>query len=652
MKKIKPFLNSVLLRKSTIFIAGFVSILTLIQAFFLKDGRSVLNELQGLLPHSFFLGYLTVAHVLTMMVVAIILYQLRAHWLKHPFFLKKTHQALFKKNKLILILFAVLLLAQLVVLDEKRVINYPREEWDEIFAFNISMNLNKQPFEYGFVDTYQQILANIYYKTFDSVGRSHSLQSYNNMRLLLKNKFGDVANNDRGITDRYSIFLSRKIHLYASMGLLFLLGYYLLYQFGASAFPFLIMILAFVQIPIFQEQVYQSLPNAQVTIIAGWLTVFLFLFITKNKSKYLMYAYLTYLAGLNIKIDILLYLAPIGLLFLIQEYDRFKKSKKKINIENGLKLIKTYLPFISIFFSVTIWLLVILNPKLFLRPLDFFLIQWHEITLHSSVPVNFNRNFSALINFYKNNFYYFAVLPVFVLLSGLISKKNLLTLCFLLVIPLLGQWLIATKAEPLYLRYYMTSMLSIYLVFGAALFLLTQSKPKILQILSYVVCAVIAMGILWNSAQSLKGWGRYYADAKPLQGFAPNISRNQAVDQVLKLIKENPQRYEKVVLVDQHAFIDVRRLLLNKADYRFMNIDNYQEILSTPSSKRRLILFCPLGLEQLSPDYYRYGDYQNYARTLGRYPKLFEYGRKGSHLRAIDESPIGTDHETYIIEMR
>jgi hypothetical protein len=645
-------LGNGLLRKSTLWIAGFVSILTLIQAFFLKDGRSVLNELQGLLPHSFFLGYLTVAHVLTMIIVATILYQLRAHWLKHPFFLKKTHQALFKKNKLILILFAVLLLAQLVVLDEKRVINYPREEWDEIFAFNISMNLNKQPFEYGFVDTYQQILANIYYKTFDSVGRSHSLQSYNNMRLLSKNKFGDVANNDRGITDRYSIFLSRKIHLYASMGLLFLLGYYLLYQFGASAFPFLIMILAFVQIPIFQEQVYQSLPNAQVTVIAGWLTTFLFLFITKNKSKYLMYAYLTYLTGLNIKIDILLYLAPIGLLFLIQEYDRLKKSKKKINIENGLKLIKTYLPFISIFFSVTILLLVSLNPKLFLRPLDFFLIQWHEITLHSSVPVNFNRNFSALIDFYKNNFYYFAVLPVFVLLSGLISKKNLLTLCFLLVIPLLGQWLIATKAEPLYLRYYMTSMLSIYLVFGAALFLLTQSKPKILQILSYVVCAVIAMGLLWNSAQSLKGWGHYYREAKSMQGFAPNISRNQAADQVIQLIKQNPQRYETTVLVDQHAFIDVRRLLLNKIEYRFINIDNYQEILNSPSAKRRLVLFCPLGLEQLSPDYYRYGDYQNYARTLGRYPKLFEYGRKGSHLRAIDESPIGTDHETYIIEIR
>jgi hypothetical protein len=121
MKKIKPFLNTVLLRKSTIFIAGFVSILTLVQAFFLKDGRSVLNELQGLLPHSFFLGYLTVAHVLTMIIVATILYQLRTHWLKHPFFLKKTHQTIFKKNKMILLLFAVLLLAQLVVLDEKRV---------------------------------------------------------------------------------------------------------------------------------------------------------------------------------------------------------------------------------------------------------------------------------------------------------------------------------------------------------------------------------------------------------------------------------------------------------------------------------------------------------------------------------------------------
>ena len=106
--------------------------------------------------------------------------------------------------------------------------DYPYEtgSWDEIATYNTSrvvFHKNSTRFyQYGSLDTGQQLIANWWYDNFDIVGKAHPVKHFSNSvkqsffddQLAKKPKIWEhpYFRHFRGLSDRYQIFISRHIH--------------------------------------------------------------------------------------------------------------------------------------------------------------------------------------------------------------------------------------------------------------------------------------------------------------------------------------------------------------------------------------------------------------------------------------------------------
>jgi hypothetical protein len=457
-----------------------------------------------------------------------------------------------------------------------------------------------------------------------------------------------LGNADRGIGDRSPLFISRKIHLYVCYGSLLLMGLFLIYQFKALAWPFLVCILVYTRTPLFLSQSIQSLPNALLSITAGWITIFLLSYLMKKETSYLVLAYLAYLMGLNIKVDILLYIIPI--LFL-----------SALHIKNKIKLfrlseIKKYFsknwPVITLLWSLTIFALVLFNPKLFFRPYDFFMIQANELFLHTSEQVDRRANFSALVQVYLTHFGAWFILGGGLLIAFFEKnlRKYIPLICLLLAIPLLGHVLVSLKAQPLYPRYFLASLSSLYLGLAALLMVFLSSKKRFYIGVTVAASIFLMAGFFYSFIPDLKNYGALYRSYAASGGFAPEYSRNEATHFIIEQVKKNKFKNSKI-LIDQYAYIDIRRFALNQIEVEYVNLENYQKLIKNQTGPV-FVIFSPAQLDGFEEPAYKRIEYKRYVAALENLPQLRSFGRTDVKMQIVGESPVAPNDQVFVAVLK
>jgi hypothetical protein len=110
----------------------------------------------------------------------------------------------------------------------------------------------------------------------------------------------------------------------------------------------------------------------------------------------------------------------------------------------------------------------------------------------------------------------------------------------------------------------------------------------------------------------------------------PSHSRNQAVLEVRRLLRSG--NFERVVVVDQHGYLDVGALLRDQVKVELVHMGNYEEVLRGLTCARPCLLLqapgeyanAPRWVKKWSDDEQR--SYDRYAAALANFPRLAGWG--------------------------
>ena len=369
--------------------------------------------------------------------------------------------------------------------------DYPYESWDEVAQYNSSRVIFHEEgiWTYGSLDMGQQLIANWWYDNFDIVGKAHPVKSFSNSvkqsflddQLTKKTKRWQNSGFRyfRGLSDRYPIFISRHIHFVVLSLLILGLIVLLNVEFGTAGAVAALVFLQFLFLKEFQIEAVRALPSMQNVILMTILTIFLVKVIDKGLYKYIIFSLVIFAAGLNLKIDCLFFIFPLGFAISSALY-KYKKQ--------GLEIKKKVLVLVTIFISS----LFLFKPSLFWQPVTEIklllqLLFYHTgKTTSSSNLMVFNdfvsNNISQLFNLGDGRSIYaiFFLIICALLFVYLFRKKETRHFSLIPAVALLQILFVCTSAKTLYPRYFLYGWSLLFLSVGISFgqfFNQLQKKP-------------------------------------------------------------------------------------------------------------------------------------------------------------------------------
>ena len=573
--------------------------------------------------------------------------------------------------RLVLIAGFGLLLALQVMLNAALIErDAPYESWDEVTTYNGARVLAGPTanwiYRYGTLDTALQLAALDYFLTFDPAGAGYRHIAYaNNDPGSLNDEFyafRDIQPNElgyayfRGIDDHRPIALSRWLHFATFYGLVALAGLLCIRLLGMEAVWLLLPMLCLTLGTEVFEQAAISLPNGINAVLSFSIVAALCLAGTLGRPRLLYLAAALLAVALNFKVDMAPVGIVLGLALLLQDRQ-----------DGWRPVLRRCLTAAMIFVLV----LIATDPLLIIDPaaaVKFLVPPVHHMAGDTGPSVRFFGNLVLLAQLLKwdllPNALQFWVptiaLPIVLFLATAIvifllrrrpALLRLLLLPALAVLLLWGPSLLLT--QDYYGRYALNGVAALYALAGVALLGFRRSADPTARRLA-VVLALLLLGqyavlgrdgilharqaeaadrmVLWGEGNS--GWS---------QEQTRNIVEWRAVDTFVA------GGYSQVVLVDQHAYLDLRPLRLAGLTPVFVNLDTLDHVLATlDPAAPHLLVYSP-GSYGTDPTWWRpwmlrwspeiEHRYDGYRATVEGFPVLYDTG--GPAQRLLWTGPVG-----------
>jgi hypothetical protein len=571
----------------------------------------------------------------------------------------------------------LLLLHFLPLFLQYTLVGYPYEDFDEIATFNSSRVLSSPEsyrcYRYGTLDTARFIAANFYYQYFDPIGKVNPTHTFSNNRPASLDDpffvFREAAENPptlgpdycyfRGVNDRESILIARRIYVVsvfiATTVLVFLLLYY--FREKSSLLP-LAPVLLLCNFDFFSDAAWAR-PNAFIGVCALTIFFLLFSFITKGKQSALYLACGFVALGTAHKIDFLFYSLPVAMVALVAPLSNERPFRRMASIAAAC-LLAFLLPLLCF------WPMLMISPVAELTP--------HIKVLLAIGAAASARNWSARINefaefarhaFHMDSSAWSAMsrntipmavafsLPFLFLTCTTVPFRTRLTLFALALFGPLHWSYIYMNAWMIVPRYMLSGMAFLMATIFCVMHIWVSSGIRWQRMLA----------VLLGLSTALEGY-RLHQDSRFMvrlaegslatgRGLWEDNTRNMAVRRTVKLFQSG--RFSNVVLVDQHSYIDLRYLIMNDLQPRYVHAGNFADILSTlPTGKTYLLLFTPgetsppvgsmATLTSEDPSFSR--SYQEYRKTAEALPLLDEFGT--TQFYVLDWGPIGATQRTQV----
>ncbi len=563
--------------------------------------------------------------------------------------------------------FGLLLALQAVLHAPMIARDAPYEGWDEVTTYNGARVLSgptaNWAYRYGTLDSLLQLAALDYFLSFDPAGAEYRHISYaNNDPGSLNDEFyvfQGIQPNElgyayfRGIDDHRPIALSRGLHFAAFYGLVALAGLLWIGLLGAESVWLLLPMLGLtLGAEVFLQAAF-SLPNAINALLSFGIVAALCLARALDRPRLLYLAAALLAIGLNFKIDI----APLGLvlgLALLQD----RRAGVRAVLRRGLMA--------GLVFALV---LVAADPLLVIDPVaavKFLLPPVHHAAGDVGAAQKFFDNLLALARAVKwdllpKTLQYpvpTLVLPVVLLLAAAVvifllrRRPALLRPLLLPALAVLLLWAVPlVLTQDYYERYALNGIAALYALAGIALLEFRRSADPTARRLAAVAAllllgqyAVMARdGIL--QARETAGIDRMVLWGEGNSGWSQEHTRNivewHAIDTVLA------GGYSRTVLVDQHAYLDLRPLRLAGLNPVFVNFATLDQTLATLDPAPHLLLYSP-GSYRTDPAWWRpwmsrwspetEQRYEAYRAVIEGFPVLQDTG--GSAQRLLWTGPV------------
>jgi len=545
----------------------------------------------------------------------------------------------------------------------------PYEGWDEVATYNGARVLTgptaNWAYRYGTLDTLLQLVALDYFQTFDPAGAEYPHIAYaNNDPGSLNDAFyafRGLQPEDlgyayfRGIDDHRPIALSRWLHFAAFYGLVALAGLLWIGLLGAEAIWLLLPMLCLtLGTEVFLQAAF-SLPNAINTILSFGIVASLCLARALDRPRLLYLAAALLAVALNFKIDML----PLGVvlgLALLQDRRAGLRPVLRRCLMAGM---------------VFVGALIATDPLLIIDPaaaLKFLLPPVHHAAGNTGPAERFVGNLLPFARALKWDLLPEAIqfwvptiiLPVVLLLAAAIVVfllRRRPALLRPLLLPVLAAFLLwlppLLLTQDYYERYVLNGVAALYALAGLALLGFRRSGDPIARRLAAVM-ALLLLGqyVVLGRNGILQAGQAAAADRMVLwgegnSGWSQDQTRNlvewHAVDTFLA------GGYDRTVLVDQHAYLDLRPLRLAGLTPVFVNLDTLDQVLATLDPAAPHLLLYSIGNYEPDPAWWRpwmsrwssetERRYDAYRAVIDGFPVLYDTGGPAQQL--LWTGPVG-----------
>lgn len=472
----------------------------------------------------------------------------------------------------------------------------PYEGWDEIATYNTARLPSTPkavwpPYHYGSLESFTQFLGLQYFLWFDPGGYAFEHYNYsNNDPESLNDRFfvyKKITPKDflygyfRGVDDHRPIFLSRELHFYACYALVGVTGILSIALLAVEAIWLIVPMLCLTVTAEAFLQAALALPNMINTLLSFVIVVLIGFAMKTRQAAPLYLASAAIAVAFNFKIDVVPLGAILGLALIW-----CGASRGFI-----LTIRRAVIAFLTTLIATNPWMLI--DPRMWL---------WWLTLLdnRSNQPLSqtVSYNLSVFIGHLKTHMLPAAwqdhvpspVLPL-ALLGGVavvtVALRREPSVLRRLIVPglaVLVLWLAPiTVVRQYYPRYDLNGLAALYALIALALLSLSRHGGRfgrglaalILAVLVGQYCVMAGDGVALASRAAVGGLIVAGDDHEVFaKGQSRNIIELQAVDKVLA------GGFDRTVLVDQHAYLDLRLLRLSGLDTAYVNMDTLDDVLA------------------------------------------------------------------------
>jgi hypothetical protein len=536
----------------------------------------------------------------------------------------------------------------------------PYEGWDEVATYNTARVLSgpsaASVYRYGTLDTAIQVVANQYYLLFDPTGPQYRHYSYaNNDYGSLNDEFyyydqvkpGEMGfNYFRGIDDHRPIFISRTLHFGVFYALLAAAGLLWIAALGDEAIWLMLPMLCLTVNREVFEQTAQALPGGINTILSFAIVALVALAVEIERDRFLVLAAVGLALALNFKVDTapLVVISGLGLVWRAARLGPGAGSRLGLAVAGA--------------FVVT---LVAAKPDLLCAPEQLRDWLWPPIAgTDRSLLATLGHNSLALLRDLKADMLPDAwlitvptlVLPA-VLLAGaaavavLLRRESVLPRLIVPALAVILLWLVPVAVATQYFgRYELNGLGAFYALLGMALLGLRRHGGLAGRRLA-VAAAVLLVGQYGLLASQGAASAAYLAAQNSLvvwgegnSGYSVGHSRTMIEWRAVNTLLDGG--YDRTILVDQHAYLDLRVLRLAGLVPVYVNMDTLDTVLARlDRSIPHLLLYSPASWDT-DPAWWQPWmsvwpadldrRYDAYLAELSAFPVLDQIGEKTQHL--------------------
>lgn len=576
-------------------------------------------------------------------------------------------RALLQKS-ILCVLFAIILLIQGSAHSWEVWRGRPSESWDEVTTYNVVRVLRGDDlgvFSYGSLSRLLEWSALEYYRYFDPDGRTHFSDSWSNQvretfadPMLVFHAKGDLANKvygyHRGIDDRQPIFLARQVYLAVTYLFALALGWAAIVAVGwRSVFPLMALLLLTVS-PVMYAETALALPNAINTVLTFGIAFFAMLFGIRRERHWLWVSIACLALGSNFKPDILFYGAVPAIVLLLT----IARDGIGAVFRTGLRAAALY---IAIF--------VVTCPRLWIAPVTDLRVRYHQILdkISGGNGQDMRHNFAALLRFLGNTILWPAGGWVaLILLGGVFLGLVVLgwrerRLSYVIATAgfaagALGWSIIVLRNSFFWDRYLLNGWAAVLASSAIALLLASYSDRQFWRRAAFVALFAASASYTVHAVAETRTSLAMRDAYRPYENFDPAQNRNLASLAAIKTAI-SPE-YRKTVLVDQHAYIDLRLFRLHGLEVQTINMYDLNAVIAQLPPGRYVVVFGP-GTYVYKPAYYQGSEHEFspaeerlYDAYLARLRALRVLSHFPGHLKKLlsDEPPDPAD-EMYVSEI-
>ena len=544
----------------------------------------------------------------------------------------------------------------------------PYEGWDEVTTYNAGRVLSgpaaNAVYRYGSLDSLIQIVANQYFLLFDPLGPQYRHYSYsNNAYGSLNDEFyvyskmgpGELEYNYfRGIDDHRPIFISRALHFDVFYALVAMAGLLWIAVLGVESLWLILPMLCLTANREVFEQAANALPNG-INIILSFVIVTLIGLALETRRDALFYLAAIGLAlATNFKIDI----APLGPVLALALIWRGVA-------EDGRRTARPAL----IAFGAFLVTLIATKPGILTAPQE--LLAWLSppvARLEQAAVPSFVDKLLVLIRELKIEMlpaawqYYVptAVMPAALLVAAAVVVGTLRrqpTALGRLILPALAVlllWFIPMAlVSEFFGRYVLNGIGACYALIGIALLCLRRYGAAPGRLLAAVL-TLLLIGQYGLMIRDGAAHAAYVVSRNSLLTWVDD-SGGYSVEQTRNIIEWRAVEaartggYDRTILVDQHAYLDLRMLRLAGLDPVYVNIDTIDAVIGGLDRSLPHLLILSPGSDETDPSWWQgfwMGQwppalsqrYKAYLAELSGFPVLHDTG--GPPQRLLWPGPV------------